>query len=286
VAEGILDTAEKVIGGLAIHGLAVGHARVRQHDAEDMGSAALALRCHDRGASAEVDLGLITRLTLEAPEGKLLHGLQAADEAPDCVVAALEAVFGREILVDALRAQTLIAFGLDDTSPELALTRATAGSAATITDRTEQRGICFWRGLKAIRAGGRIGWFWLDINIDRAGGRIGWFWRRPGLLEVACDGLAVDLELTRDSTLGPAPAMKGQDEVYHGHFEQIRHGAAPGKEGFPWSLTVESAAPQSGWFSSALRWLVLSAPCQAEIGRSARDRLTSTQWYRNQFTIC
>jgi hypothetical protein len=48
---------------------------------------------------------------------------------------------------------------------------------------------------------------------------------------VACDGLAIDLQLGGNSALGPALAMKGQDNVYRGHFEAIRHGAAPGKTG-------------------------------------------------------
>ena len=135
VAKSVLDAAEEIVGGLAIDSLAVSLARVRQHDAEDMGSAALAVGCDDRGAGAEVDLGLVAGLTLEAPEGKLEHRLEAADEATDGVVAAPEAVFGREILVNALGAQTLIALGLDDVSPRLAVARATAGSAAAIAGR-------------------------------------------------------------------------------------------------------------------------------------------------------
>ena len=89
VAKGVFDAAKEIVGGLAIDGLAVGLARVRQHDAEDMGSAALAVGCDDWSAGAEVDLGLVPGLTFEAPEGKLLYRLQAADEATDGVVAAL-----------------------------------------------------------------------------------------------------------------------------------------------------------------------------------------------------
>ena len=57
--------------------------------------------------------------------------------------------------------------------------------------------------------------------------------RGSGQLEVACNGLAIDPQLGGDSPLGPALTMKRQNEVYHGHSEVIRHGAAPGKEGFP-----------------------------------------------------
>ena len=71
VAEGILQAAEEVVGGLAVDDLAVGLAGVAQHDAEDMGLAALAVGADDRGARAEVDLGLVTGLALEAAEGEL-----------------------------------------------------------------------------------------------------------------------------------------------------------------------------------------------------------------------
>ena len=71
------------------------------------------------------------------------------------------------------------------------------------------------------------------VGCDRAGGRNGWFCGVSGLSEVACDGLAVDPQFARDPTLGQALAVQGQDNVYHGHFEQIRHGAAPEKGGYP-----------------------------------------------------
>jgi hypothetical protein len=64
----------------------------------------------------------------EPPDGELLNRPQAADKATAGVVAALEAVFGREVLVNALGAQALITLGLDDVSPQLAIAQATAGS--------------------------------------------------------------------------------------------------------------------------------------------------------------
>ena len=126
MAEGVLDAAEEVVGGLAIDGLAVGLAGVGQHDAEDMSFAALAVGADDRGACAEVDLGLVTGPALEAAERQLAGRLQAADEATDAVVAAGEAVLVTQVLVDALGAQTRIALGLDQIAPGLALARATA----------------------------------------------------------------------------------------------------------------------------------------------------------------
>ena len=132
VAEGVLDAAEEFVGGLAVDGLAVGLARVGQHDPEEMGSAPLAVGCDDRGSRAEVDLGLVTRLALEPPEGKLERRREAVDEATDGVVASPEAVLGGEILENALGAQTLITLGLNDVSPRFALTGATAGSTGAI----------------------------------------------------------------------------------------------------------------------------------------------------------
>ena len=107
------------------------------------------------------------------------------DKATDGVVAAPEAVFGCQVLVDALGAQALIALGLDDLPPRLAVARTTMSPAAIVTGRSEQRTISIRRDLGAIRAGGRNGWFW----------------RCSGQLEVACDGLAIDVQLARDSTL-------------------------------------------------------------------------------------
>jgi hypothetical protein len=104
VTKGVFDAPKKVVGCLAIDGLAIGLARVRQHDAEDVSSAALAVGRDDWSTGTEVDLCLVSRLTFKMPEGKLVYGLQAADKATDGIVAALEAVFGSEILVDALGA--------------------------------------------------------------------------------------------------------------------------------------------------------------------------------------
>ena len=55
--------------------------------------------------------------------------------------------------------------------------------------------------------------------------------------------------------------MKRKNYVYCGHFDQIRHGNAPRRKESPWSLSAESGSPQSGRFSGAHDWLVLSV-CQ------------------------
>ena len=77
----------------------------------------------------------------QAPEGKFLYRLEAANKATDGVVAPLKAVLGREILVNALGAQTLIELGLDDVSPRLTIAESTASLADAVACRSEGRDI-------------------------------------------------------------------------------------------------------------------------------------------------
>ena len=140
MAEGILNAAEEVVGGLAVDDFAVGLAGVGQHDAEDMGPPTLAFGPHDGGARAEVDLGLVTGLALEATEGELAGRLQSADEATDAVVAAREAVLVGQILEDSLGAEAQVTLGLDHLPPRLALAGATMTSLTTVSHQAERWG--------------------------------------------------------------------------------------------------------------------------------------------------
>jgi hypothetical protein len=135
LAKGILEAAEKVVCGLAVDDLAVGLARVGQHDAEEMGLAALAVGTNDPGTFAEVDLGLFTRPAFEAAKGELACRRQPADEAPDAVVGPGEAVLGDQVLVNALGAQPQVALGLNHIAPGLALAPATASSSDSLRDQ-------------------------------------------------------------------------------------------------------------------------------------------------------
>ena len=69
VPKGILDTTDELLGALPEHHLAVGFARMAQHDAKDMRTPTFAVRCHDRGTGAEVDLSLFARSALHSSEG-------------------------------------------------------------------------------------------------------------------------------------------------------------------------------------------------------------------------
>ena len=143
------------------------------------------LRCPPSGVMTErrcrSRLGPRRRAHIRAPEGKLVHRLQAANEATDGVVAPPEAVFGREILVNALGAQALVKLGLDDVSPRLAIAESTASLADTVAGRSERRDsrVC------------------CDFKVARAGGRMAGFcalW--PA--QVAGDSLAIDVQLDGD----------------------------------------------------------------------------------------
>jgi hypothetical protein len=78
-------------------------------------------------------------------------------------------------------------------------------------------------------------------------------------LEGTGDGLPVDAQFAGDPALGPAALVQGEEGVDESHSEVIRHDGSPRTLGTPSSVTGEPCSPQSGWFSSAPRWLVLSA---------------------------
>ena len=71
MAKCVLNTTEKVVGGLALDDFAVSLAGVRQHDAKEVGLAALAVGADDRCAFAEIDLGFIARPAFQAAERQL-----------------------------------------------------------------------------------------------------------------------------------------------------------------------------------------------------------------------
>jgi hypothetical protein len=87
-----------------VDNLAVCLARMGQHDAKEVGLAALTVRSNDPGPCAKVDLRFITSPTFEAAEWEFTCRHQLPDEAPDVVVVPREVVLGDQILVDALRA--------------------------------------------------------------------------------------------------------------------------------------------------------------------------------------
>src|SRR5512142_1692060 len=173
--EGVLKATEEVVGGLAKAGLAVALARVAEDDAEDVGLATLAVEADDGRAGAEVDLGLVAGVTLDAAEGEFVGLFEAVDEPADAVVAAGVAVVGDQVLVDPLCGEPEVALGPDQLPPRLTAAGPTAAAGLRIGCRAVSRGRELRRVLVPLRAGGRIGWFWRAVDRRRAGGRIGWF---------------------------------------------------------------------------------------------------------------
>ena len=150
VPEGVFQTPDEGLGGLAPDRLAVALARVAEHGAEQMRAAPLTL-FNDPSALAKVDLDLFARQALHAPKRRIGVGVEPSHESFDGLVAAGEPVFGGEILIDPLRREPGLASGLDRTAVRLALAPSTRQ-----------------------RPGGQNGWFWFR-QPRGAGGRNGWF---------------------------------------------------------------------------------------------------------------
>ena len=79
-----------------------------QDDAKDMRTPALAIGCDHRRASAEVDLSLVARPTLEPSKRQGLGTLQPVYEPLDTVVTDLGVVVTGQILVDPNRREALL----------------------------------------------------------------------------------------------------------------------------------------------------------------------------------
>ncbi len=135
-----------------------------EDDAENVRAPAFAVGQPQRHAGAEIDLSLFPGSALQAPEGQILSRGQVTAEAPDAVILASEAVFGDQVLVDALRGQALIELGLDERAEWLAQTG--------LPQRTWRRGLKRFRAY--LRRFGRdaAGCLQRLRGIGRAGGRL------------------------------------------------------------------------------------------------------------------
>jgi len=105
VSKGILQSAQKVVGALAVYRLAVALAAVAQHDAKHPGSLALPLRSYDGSAPAEVHLRLGSRLDFHPPKRGRHRSDQLPDQPPHAPVAAGISVVAGQILVNPLPRQ-------------------------------------------------------------------------------------------------------------------------------------------------------------------------------------
>src|SRR6516225_10058412 len=181
-----------------------------------MRPAALAVATDDRSTRAEIDLGLLARAALQASKRQGAALPQAVDETADAEVAAGVVVLAGEVLEDALGTQTLLELAKDDGPPG----RTVAAPARTRRNRC----IGSRRSLfRSVRADGRIGWFCLGERGRGADGRIGWFCGDALRLQMAADGLSVNVQFAGDAPVRPAALVQGEDEIDGSHAEVIRH---------------------------------------------------------------
>jgi len=120
VKEGVLEAPDERFGGLPVHRLAVGFARVAQDDAEEVGAAPLAVRSLHRGTAAEVDLRFLPRLALHASKGQRTRRSQPPHKPLHRLIAALKAVLTPQVLLPILSGlgrQSLVQLA-DDRSPQ------------------------------------------------------------------------------------------------------------------------------------------------------------------------
>jgi hypothetical protein len=108
VGESVFQTADEVLGGLAINGLAVTLARVAQNDAKDLSASASAIGLQDGNAATEIDLSFFAGDTFHAAKRKRPTAAQPPHKTLHAVVARLKAVFAYQVLVDALGRQPLL----------------------------------------------------------------------------------------------------------------------------------------------------------------------------------
>ena len=160
----ILKTKNEVFCGLSRDGLAIRLAGVAQYDPQDMCLPPLAIGADQRRASAEVNLGLLAGLALEATHRQLRVSAKAMDEAPDTEIAAVESVIGDQVLIDPLGRQTKLELLQDLISPGLAFAESPWLARGGL-----------WSGVRRLGAEGRIGRSRVVLQGQRAEGRIGWF---------------------------------------------------------------------------------------------------------------
>jgi hypothetical protein len=77
--------------------------------------------------------------------------------------------------------------------------------------------------LHSVGAGGHIGRFCFRLGSVRAGGRIGRFCRLVAALQIACDRIAVDVQLVGDAPLRLAAGMQSANGVDESNSEVMRH---------------------------------------------------------------
>ena len=100
--EGILQTANEVVGGLTIDYFTVRFAREAQDYPKDMGTLTLAVRSNNSRGGAKIYLCLLTGHTFHPAKRYRAILSQAFDKSSDTEVTALKSVLVSEVLIDSL----------------------------------------------------------------------------------------------------------------------------------------------------------------------------------------
>ena len=141
----VLQTTDELLGILPEEGLAVGLSGEAQNHPKDPGTAAHAAdRIDHPGTGAEVDLGFLTQLDLDAPDAVWDRAAQAPHEAFDRLVGSGEPDLDYEVLVDALGAQAGLELGRNECRMGRAMTRASRiGNRGWAGSRINRK--CLWQ---------------------------------------------------------------------------------------------------------------------------------------------
>jgi hypothetical protein len=110
VPEGIFQTPDKTLGGLAPNHFSLALARMTQHPAKQMRPTPLPVH-QNSGTLPKIHLQLLARSAFHPAKGRLRPERQSAHEAFDRIISTGERVPGDQVLIDALsrksRQQTL-----------------------------------------------------------------------------------------------------------------------------------------------------------------------------------
>src|SRR6056297_410945 len=95
-----------------------------QDTAKDVRAPVSSVGTSDLSSSAEIHLQLFAGFDFHSAKGQFAIVAQRLDKSIDRPVLAFKAVFGHEVLIDALGRQTELALGVDDFTKRLTLTVA------------------------------------------------------------------------------------------------------------------------------------------------------------------
>lgn len=134
-AEGIFQTPDELLSILTPEHFAVAFARVAQDDPQQMRTASAARVVHNPGSLTEIHLRLFPGRNFPPAKRQFAHQAQTTDESFDRSVVACEGATRDQILIDALRGQTLFHGRFNRAPVRLALAASTGDGAGVQNGR-------------------------------------------------------------------------------------------------------------------------------------------------------